>query len=66
LSSWELGREYGFADYDGRRPDWGSHEFDFSMFPQTWIDLFRTGADLELTWLTTLAARTKKFRAKIP
>ena len=23
LSSWELAREYGFDDYDGRRPDWG-------------------------------------------
>ena len=30
------------------------------------IDLFRTGADLEVKWLTTLAARTRKFRAKIP
>lgn len=25
LSSWELSREYGFTDYDGRRPDWGEH-----------------------------------------
>jgi len=25
LSSWELGREYGFTDADGRRPDWGAH-----------------------------------------
>jgi NAD(P)-dependent dehydrogenase (short-subunit alcohol dehydrogenase family) len=23
LSSWEMAREYGFDDYDGRRPDWG-------------------------------------------
>ena len=30
------------------------------------IDLFRTGADLEVKWLTTLAARARKFRAKIP
>src|SRR5262249_45623513 len=22
FSSWELGREYGFSDADGRRPDW--------------------------------------------
>ncbi len=65
-SSWELAREYGFTDYDGRRPDWGRHKIDFSVLPQTWIDLFRTGADLERTWLTTLAARTKRFRSKIP
>jgi NAD(P)-dependent dehydrogenase (short-subunit alcohol dehydrogenase family) len=25
LSSWALGREYEFDDYDGRRPDWGRH-----------------------------------------
>ena len=25
LSSWELARDYGFTDYDGRRPDWGVH-----------------------------------------
>jgi NAD(P)-dependent dehydrogenase (short-subunit alcohol dehydrogenase family) len=66
LSSWELAREYGFTDYDGRVPDWGRHKIDFFVLPPTWIDLFRTGADLEFKWLTTLAARTKKFRAKVP
>jgi NAD(P)-dependent dehydrogenase (short-subunit alcohol dehydrogenase family) len=66
LSSWELAREYGFTDYDGRRPDWGRHKIDFSEFPPVWMDLFRTGADLEVKWLTTLAARARKFRAKIP
>jgi NAD(P)-dependent dehydrogenase (short-subunit alcohol dehydrogenase family) len=66
LSSWELAREYGFTDYDGRRPDWGRHKIDFSVLPLAWIDLFRTGADLEFRWLTTLAARTRKFRAKVP
>ena len=25
LSSWGLAREYGFTDYDGRRPDWGAY-----------------------------------------
>ena len=63
FSSWELARDYGFTDYDGRRPDWGRHKIDFSVLPPAWIDLFRTGADLEIKWLTTLAARTKKFRA---
>jgi NAD(P)-dependent dehydrogenase (short-subunit alcohol dehydrogenase family) len=66
LGSWELGRDYGLTDYDGRRPDWGRHKIDFSVLPADWIDLFRTGAGLELKWLTTLAARTRKFRAKIP
>src|SRR4051794_7971163 len=64
--SWELGRDYHLSDYDGRRPDWGRHKIDFSVLPPAWIDLFRTGADLEVKWLTTLAARTRQFRKKIP
>ena len=66
VSSWEIGREYGLTDYDGRRPDWGRHKIDFSTLPPEFVDIFRTGCDLELKWLTTLAARTRKFRAKIP
>jgi NAD(P)-dependent dehydrogenase (short-subunit alcohol dehydrogenase family) len=66
LSSWELAREYGFTDYDGRRPDWGRHTIDFSVLPPEWIDLLRRGTDLEIQWLTTLAARARKFRAKVP
>jgi NAD(P)-dependent dehydrogenase (short-subunit alcohol dehydrogenase family) len=66
VSSWELAREYGFTDYDGGRPDWGRHSIDFSVLPREWIDLFRTGTDLEIQWLTTLAARARKFRAKVP
>jgi NAD(P)-dependent dehydrogenase (short-subunit alcohol dehydrogenase family) len=66
FSSWELARDYGFADYDGRVPDWGRHTIDWSGLPPAWIDLFRTSIDLETRWLTTLAARTRKFGAKIP
>ena len=66
VSSWELSRDYGVTDYDGRRPDWGRHPIDFSVLPPAMVDLFRRGTDLELAWLTTLAARTKKFKKKIP
>ena len=66
LSSWEVGRQYKLSDYDGRRPDWGRHPIDFSVLPPALIDLFRKGTDLELEWLTTLAARTRRFKAKIP
>ena len=65
FGSWDLGRDYGVTDYDGRRPDWGRHKIDFSTLPPPWIDLFRTGADLEIKWLATLASRTRRFRAKI-
>lgn len=66
VSSWELARNYRLTDYDGRRPDWGRHTIDWSVLPPAWVDLFRTGADLELQWLTTLAGRTKTFRKKMP
>jgi NAD(P)-dependent dehydrogenase (short-subunit alcohol dehydrogenase family) len=66
FGSWELGRDYRLSDYDGRRPDWGRHKIDFSVLPPAWIDLFRTGADLQRKWLTTLGGRTKQFRRKIP
>lgn len=66
LSSWELARDYGFTDYDGRRPDWGRHKIDFSTLPPSWTDLFRRMTDLEIKWLTMVAARAKAFRRKIP
>jgi len=66
VSSWELSREYGFVDYDGRRPDWGRHKIDFSVLPRTLTDLFRTRTRLEVEWLSTVAARTRKFMTKIP
>jgi NAD(P)-dependent dehydrogenase (short-subunit alcohol dehydrogenase family) len=66
VSSWELAHDYNFTDYDGRRPDWGRHAIDFSMFPPSFVDYFRTGADLQIKWLTTLLTRAKQFRAKIP
>jgi len=65
-SSWGLGREYEFSDYDGRRPDWGRHAIDFSGMPASFTALFRTMSDLHLAWLTTLAERTREFAAKIP
>ena len=66
LSSWELARQYKFTDYDGRVPDWGALAIDFSVLPPPFIDMFRTGARLQLEWLQTLADRTRQFLAKIP
>jgi NAD(P)-dependent dehydrogenase (short-subunit alcohol dehydrogenase family) len=66
LSSWELSREFKFTDYDGRRPDWGKLAIDFTVLPPPWIDMFRTGTQLQLSWLTELATRTRAFLAKIP
>jgi NAD(P)-dependent dehydrogenase (short-subunit alcohol dehydrogenase family) len=32
FGSWELGRDYGLIDVDGRRPDWGEH-FEREILP---------------------------------
>jgi NAD(P)-dependent dehydrogenase (short-subunit alcohol dehydrogenase family) len=66
LSSWELARRYGFTDHDGRRPDWGRLAIDWSVLPPPMVQLFRTGIDLQLAWLTALASRTRRFRRKLP
>ena len=66
LSSWQLGREYRVKDVDGRRPDWGAHKIDFSGLPPFLIELMRTGAEIQIEWLETLAKRTKRFLRQVP
>lgn len=66
LSSWELSRQYKFTDYDGRRPDWGKLAIDFSVLPPSFVDMFRSGCELQVDWLDTLGERTRRFLAKIP
>ncbi len=66
FSSWELGREYRFTDADGRRPDWGAVKIDFSRHPPFLLELMRTGADIQIQWLTALSKRTKRFLRQLP
>jgi NAD(P)-dependent dehydrogenase (short-subunit alcohol dehydrogenase family) len=66
VSSWEIGREYGLTDYDGRRPDWGTLDVDFSTLPAPVMDAISAGTDYELKWLETVLARTRAWRAKMP
>ena len=66
LSSWEVGREYRLTDVDGRRPDWGTHEIDFSVLPESFVEYFRAGTKIQLEWLDRVKARTKRFRAQLP
>jgi len=66
FSSWELGREYRFTDIDGRRPDWGASKIDFSMIPEQWLQIMRTGSEIQLRWLSELRRRTEHFLTKIP
>jgi len=66
FSSWELGREYGFTDADGRRPDWGAIDIDFSRHPPSLLEYLRNGAKIQLKWLESVTARTKRFLTQLP
>ncbi len=66
LSSWELAREFGFTDYDGRRPDWGALQIDWSPLPPSFVEIFATGVRVQIDWLDSLAERTRAFARKLP
>ena len=64
FSSWELGREFGFTDADGRRPDWGMKEIDFSVVPEELRTLILEGMEMQAEWLHVLADRTDRCVAR--
>ena len=66
LSSWELAREYGFTDADGRRPDWGALAIDVSGLPPWLLEYMRIGAEIQIRWLDAVRARTKRFLGQLP
>ena len=66
FSSWELGRKYRFTDVDGRRPDWGALEIDFSKHPQELLQLIRTGSEIQIRCLGELNRKTKRFLNRLP
>jgi len=65
FSSWQLAREYGFTDADGRRPDWGALVIDFSRHPAWLLDYMRTGSQINLRWLEAVTERTRRFLAQL-
>ncbi len=64
--SWELGRDYGFTDADGRRPDWGAVEIDFSGHPPALLEMLRTGSEIQLAWLNAVTKRMERFNSQLP
>jgi NAD(P)-dependent dehydrogenase (short-subunit alcohol dehydrogenase family) len=64
--SWELAKEYGFTDTDGSRPDWSTHQIDWTGFPPDFIAYFRNGTDIQLRWLEALLDHTRKFATQLP
>lgn len=65
VSSWQCGREYDLKDYDGRRPDWGELEVDFSMLPATLMETIRAGTEMQLRWLDAVSEHTRQWYAKL-
>jgi hypothetical protein len=62
FSSWEVGREYGVSDIDGRRPDWGKLDIDYSEVPLSVIEAMMDGIQVQAAWLELLLDRTRSFQ----
>jgi NAD(P)-dependent dehydrogenase (short-subunit alcohol dehydrogenase family) len=63
FSSWEVGRTYGLTDIDGRRPDWGQLDVDYSEIPLPMLDAMADGLEVQASWLDVLSDRTRRFHA---
>jgi NAD(P)-dependent dehydrogenase (short-subunit alcohol dehydrogenase family) len=66
LSSWQLARDYGFTDADGRRPDWGRHDIDFGDHPSGLLEYIRTGCELQRDWLAKVSRNTRNLLKHLP
>jgi NAD(P)-dependent dehydrogenase (short-subunit alcohol dehydrogenase family) len=64
-SSWQLARDYGFTDADGRRPDWGRHDIDFGK-DSTLLEYIRTGCELQRDWLASVSRNTRNLLKQLP
>ncbi len=64
FSSWEVGREFGLTDADGRRPDWGTKEIDWSVVPEWLRHAILDGMELQGKWLHVLADRSDRYVAR--
>jgi NAD(P)-dependent dehydrogenase (short-subunit alcohol dehydrogenase family) len=62
LSSWDLGREYQLTDVDGRRPDWGALDVDYSRLPAFLVEALRDALQMQSEWLKVLSSRTEQYR----
>jgi hypothetical protein len=54
------------TDADGRRPDWGASQIDFSQLPDSLLAYMRAGAAIQREWLQRLTERTERFLAQLP
>jgi NAD(P)-dependent dehydrogenase (short-subunit alcohol dehydrogenase family) len=66
FSSWELARRYELTDADGRRPDWGAAEIDFSAHPKSLLEMFRTGSEMQIQWLRRTSENGERLLRQLP
>jgi NAD(P)-dependent dehydrogenase (short-subunit alcohol dehydrogenase family) len=57
-SSWEVAREYGLTDYDGRRPDMGRY-FEEKVIPS--MSFMRRATERHVAWLERLTQRGRRY-----
>ncbi|MGH7674357.1 MAG: SDR family oxidoreductase [Gemmatimonadales bacterium] len=57
-SSWELGREFGVLDHDGRRPDWGRHAAQHVIPSLKWL---REGFQRHVALLERMTRRSQAY-----
>jgi len=57
-SSWEIARERGLTDYDGRRPDMGRY-FEEKVIPS--MRFMKTATERHVAWLEGLATRGRQY-----
>ena len=57
-SSWELGREYGITDYDGRQPDIVKHFAEEIVPSSKW---FKEAIQRHIDWLDRIARRANRY-----
>jgi hypothetical protein len=62
-SSWELAREYGFTDADGRRPDSGKH-FTENVIPS--LRWMQEGLRQHHAWLERLTRKVDEYLENSP
>jgi hypothetical protein len=64
--SWELARQYNFTDYDGRRPGGAGTRSTGQRCLRRGSTCSRRVRSCRIRWRSTLTARAKKFRTKLP
>lgn len=59
--SWEVAREYGFTDHDGRQPDWGKHWEEKVIPSLSWM---RKAYERYIDYMDRMTRRAKRYQGR--